>query len=75
MLKKIAVALSLVIVVSHAHAADGLLGLGKRVLFLGDSITHAGHYISRIEAQLRTSHTDAVPVLIHLGLPSESYRD
>ena len=25
----------------------------KRILFLGDSITHAGHYISLIESQLR----------------------
>ena len=72
MLKKIAIALSLVLVASHAHAADGLLGPGKRVLFLGDSITHAGHYISRIEAQLRTTQLDAVPVLINLGLPSET---
>ena len=43
---------------------------GSTVLFLGDSITHAGHYIEVIEAQLRTRGVDAE--LINLGLPSET---
>lgn len=42
-----------------------------RVVFLGDSNTHAGHYISWIEAQLRAAG-DATPELINLGLPSET---
>jgi lysophospholipase L1-like esterase len=44
----------------------------KRILFLGDSITHAGHYISLIEVQLRTAGHDSIPELINLGLPSET---
>lgn len=43
----------------------------KRILFLGDSITHAGHYISIIEEQLRLQNLE-VPELINLGLPSET---
>ena len=43
----------------------------KRIVFLGDSITHAGHYISLIEAQLY-SGDGKVPELINLGLPSET---
>jgi lysophospholipase L1-like esterase len=42
----------------------------KRVLFLGDSITHAGHYISMIETRLRMEGIDKE--LINLGLPSET---
>lgn len=42
----------------------------KRILFLGDSITHAGDYISLVETQLRLHGHDAV--LINLGLPSET---
>ncbi len=44
----------------------------KRILFLGDSITHAGHYISLIEAQLQIVGHDSTPELINLGLPSET---
>ena len=44
----------------------------KRILFLGDSITHAGHYITLIEARLRVAGHDAYPELINLGLPSET---
>ena len=43
----------------------------KRILFLGDSITHAGHYITLIETQLRMTG-QAVPEMINLGLPSET---
>ncbi|MDC0311732.1 DUF1080 domain-containing protein [bacterium] len=38
------------------------------VLFLGDSITHAGHFISDIEAVIADENT----TLINLGLPSET---
>ncbi|NNE91741.1 MAG: DUF1080 domain-containing protein [Verrucomicrobiales bacterium] len=41
------------------------------VLFLGDSITHAGHYITDIEAVLRAGG-DLETELINLGLPSET---
>ena len=43
-----------------------------RVLFLGDSITHAGHYVSVIEARLRLAGVDPLPEMINLGLPSET---
>lgn len=43
-----------------------------RILFLGDSITHAGHYISIIEKELRLKYSSDVPELINLGLPSET---
>lgn len=42
----------------------------KRILFLGDSITHAGDYISLVEAKLRLVGFDGS--LINLGLPSET---
>ncbi len=54
-------------------AADKPFPLGaKRILFMGDSITHAGHYISWIEAQLRAAKVEPLPELINLGLPSET---
>ncbi|MEZ6104872.1 MAG: SGNH/GDSL hydrolase family protein [Pirellulaceae bacterium] len=44
----------------------------QRVLFLGDSITHAGHYVALIEAQLRLQQVDPMPDIINLGLSSET---
>jgi lysophospholipase L1-like esterase len=44
--------------------------LDGTILFLGDSITHAGHYVSDIEAVLRSRGSKAE--LINLGLPSET---
>lgn len=41
------------------------------VLFLGDSITHAGHYVSNIEAFIRASG-DHESEFINLGVPSET---
>lgn len=43
----------------------------KRILFLGDSITNAGHYVADIEVQLLVQNT-AVPKMINIGLPSET---
>ncbi|MDA1049638.1 MAG: SGNH/GDSL hydrolase family protein [Planctomycetota bacterium] len=74
MLKRITLAMSLALVAMNLDAAEpnGLLAPHKTILFLGDSITHAGHYVSRLEAQLRTTNPEAIPVLINLGLPSET---
>jgi arylsulfatase A-like enzyme len=47
-------------------------GEAGRVLFLGDSITHAGGYISLIESTLRSQRGARSPTLINLGLPSET---
>lgn len=45
----------------------------KRIVFLGDSITHAGQYIALIEAAVKVKHPDrALPEMINLGLPSET---
>lgn len=55
------------------HGADEAFPLkAKRVLFLGDSITHAGEFVSMIEMQLRLRGTVPMPELINAGLPSES---
>lgn len=44
----------------------------EKVLFLGDSITHSGHYISFIETRLRQDNGNVIPKIINLGLPSET---
>lgn len=74
MLKKLTFVINLLLLANTLHAADhsDLLAPGQRILFLGDSITHAGQYVNRIEAQLRTTNPESVPVLINLGLPSET---
>ena len=43
----------------------------ERWLFLGDSITQAGHYVDYIETWMLLSETDA-PEIINLGLSSET---
>lgn len=45
--------------------------LQGRVLFLGDSITHAGHFVTHIEAFSRAGG-DTTSEFINLGLPSET---
>lgn len=55
-----------------AAAEPAEIKLEGRVLFLGDSITHAGHFVSIIEARLRQDGADPLPELINLGLPSET---
>ncbi|GAB3547129.1 SGNH/GDSL hydrolase family protein [Spirosoma fluminis] len=44
----------------------------KRVLFLGNSITYAGTYVSDIEAYLITHHPKQRYEFINVGLPSET---
>lgn len=44
----------------------------KRVVFLGDSITHAGGYIDAIETALIVQYPDRHIELLNLGLPSET---
>ena len=51
----------------------GVIYAETKILFMGDSITHAGHYVSWIEAQLRTNNRKGpYATLINLGLPSET---
>ncbi len=44
----------------------------KRIVFLGDSITHAGGYIDAIETALLTQYPDRKIEILNLGLPSET---
>lgn len=64
----------LLVCASVANCAERteLINTTKRILFLGDSITHAGHYITLLETHLRIEDPDAVPQMINLGLPSET---
>ncbi|TWT51866.1 GDSL-like Lipase/Acylhydrolase [Thalassoglobus neptunius] len=60
-------------VVIGAFAGDQDVALmAERVLFLGDSITHSGYYISLIELELLRQSPDSIPEIINLGLPSET---
>ena len=52
---------------SAANAEADFLKEGARIVFLGDSITHDGHYITLLATQLGGSLE-----LINLGLPSET---
>lgn len=45
---------------------------GKRVVFLGDSITHAGGYVAVLETALRLQEPQADIEFLNLGLPSET---
>ncbi len=44
---------------------------GTRIVFLGDSVTAAGQFITFLDLQLRVAHGKNAPELINLGLPSE----
>ena len=44
----------------------------RRILFLGDSITHSGGYIAFVETQLRLQKLDPLPEIINVGLSSET---
>ena len=44
----------------------------KRILFLGDSITHNGRYVAWIEMQLRLQGVEPLPQIINIGLSSET---
>jgi len=44
----------------------------KRILFLGDSITHAGQYVARIEAHFRLGGVKPLPEIVNAGLSSET---
>lgn len=44
----------------------------KRIVFLGDSITYGGHYVTCLDAWLTMKHPDSERVVINLGLSSET---
>jgi lysophospholipase L1-like esterase len=67
-----AAALTLVILPGPALGGDLPWKDGRRVVFLGDSITHAGGYIQDIEAYLFTRFPGRKFEIIDLGLSSET---
>lgn len=68
----VAVAVGSIVCGGVCGAEAPFLKSGERVVFLGDSITHAGQYISLLDAHLRRALPGAAPELINLGLPSET---
>lgn len=64
---------SLTIWLPRAASADPSLPFdAKRILFLGDSITHAGYYVAWIETHLRMKSVEPMPEIINIGLGSET---
>jgi lysophospholipase L1-like esterase len=55
-----------------ADQPNELLHDAKRIVFLGDSITFSGLYVACFDAWLQTRDTDSKPVVINVGLPSET---
>ncbi len=56
---------------SHAELHD-LVTHAKRIVFLGDSITYRGTYVAYFEAWLLTQDVKQMPLVINVGLPSET---
>ena len=54
-----------------AEARD-LLPDVRRIVFLGDSITHSGQYVDGVEAYLFAAYPDRQWQVINVGLPSET---
>ena len=57
---------------SEAVPSPGQPPAEGRILFLGDSITYAGGYITCIDTALVLQHPDLHLELINAGLPSET---
>ncbi len=55
-----------------AHGLWAQLPDVQRIVFVGDSITHAGGYVSSLEAAIMVQHPDRHMQLINVGLPSET---
>jgi len=63
----------LIILSIHTHAQTYSIPDGvKRILFLGNSITYNGKYISYIDAYLTLKYPNRNFEIINLGLPSET---
>lgn len=52
--------------------AQPFSGTTKRVLFLGNSITYAGQYVTDIETYCRVNYPEQKIEFINMGLPSET---
>ena len=64
-------ALGFLLIPTSVYAADPLEGV-RRIVFLGDSITYAGHYIELVEAYMRLKAPGLDCQFLNLGLPSET---
>ena len=49
-----------------------LLEKSSRIVFLGDSITYSGHYVTCVEAWMATRRPSNKRTVINLGLSSET---
>ena len=49
-----------------------LLASSPKILFLGDSITYSGEYVSFFDTWLQTLNLENTPTIINVGLPSET---
>ena len=65
---------SLLFLVSSQVGADPKFppAEAERILFLGDSITYAGHYVAMIDTQLRLAELRTDYEILNIGLPSET---
>lgn len=59
-------------IAGHCSAQKPFAAKVRRIVFLGDSITYAGGYITDIEAYFITHHPDRHYEFINVGLPSET---
>jgi lysophospholipase L1-like esterase len=66
------VSLSLVSCATRGSRNSEVLPGAKRVLFLGDSITHSGQYVEFIEAYFVTRFPNRRVEFMNVGLPSET---
>lgn len=63
--------LLLLLALASVRAEEFLPGT-KRILFLGDSITHSGQYVDEFETFLLVAHPERKITVINCGLPSET---
>jgi lysophospholipase L1-like esterase len=64
--------MSLLSCATRGHRHGEMLAGAKRVLFLGDSITHSGQYVEFIEAYFVTRFPERQIEFMNVGLPSET---
>ncbi len=72
LLRSLLLALASLLAVAAPARADDFLPDVKRVLFLGDSITYAGHYTELFDAFIFTQFPGQRIEVIDCGLPSET---
>ncbi len=72
LLRSLLLALASLLAIAAPALAEDFLPSVKRVLFLGDSITYAGHYTELFDAFLFTQFPGRHIEVIDCGLPSET---